>query len=415
MATFDFNNYITQPAVYTINPTGYTFSNAPTTLTNVFTFSVAPAFQSNSAIQIVNVAGSNIVYARQWDAGVFGEWETVQGGGEAQNYKGTYNASTNTPTLTNGVGTVGDYYIVTVAGTNNPTEQNLAVGNSIVYNGSVWQDGGAVANTDAIVIASDYSPSSGTIVAGTTNLTTGLGYLAYDIENLPIANTMTTLGDTIYGGASGVPIRLAGNTSTTVEFLKSVGNGTNATAPVWSTIALANLSDIQETSLADANLLIYNLSATKWENQALSGDITITNAGVSTIGNNKVSNTKLGQMPTLTIKGNNTGSTANALDLTVSQVQSMLDVISNTAISITSYIITGSTYNTIYLIKQDATTVGLPASPVADVVYTIKNAGNFTSNTISGNSKYIDGSTIVPLSAYQCVRLYYDGTQYWTV
>lgn len=42
------------------------------------------------------------------------------------------------------------------------------------------------------------------------------------------------------------------------------------------------------------------------------------------LGTNTVTNAVLAQMPTLTIKGNNTGGTANALDLTVSQVQTMV-------------------------------------------------------------------------------------------
>jgi hypothetical protein len=44
------------------------------------------------------------------------------------------------------------------------------------------------------------------------------------------------------------------------------------------------------------------------------------------IANNSVSNAKLAQMTTLTIKGNNTGSTANALDLSVSDVKTMLNL-----------------------------------------------------------------------------------------
>jgi hypothetical protein len=34
----------------------------------------------------------------------------------ALNYKGTWNATTNTPALASGSGTKGDYYIVSVAG-----------------------------------------------------------------------------------------------------------------------------------------------------------------------------------------------------------------------------------------------------------------------------------------------------------
>ena len=35
----------------------------------------------------------------------------------ALNYKGTWNAQTNNPTLTSGVGVKGDYYVVSTAGT----------------------------------------------------------------------------------------------------------------------------------------------------------------------------------------------------------------------------------------------------------------------------------------------------------
>ena len=53
---------------------------------------------------------------------------------------------------------------------------------------------------------------------------------------------MTTIGDTIYGGASGVRTRLAGNTTTTKKYKSSTGDGVNATAPVWSQVAFADLS-----------------------------------------------------------------------------------------------------------------------------------------------------------------------------
>lgn len=67
----------------------------------------------------------------------------------ALNYKGTWDASTNSPTLASGVGTKGDYYVVSVAGTTSLDGiSNWGVGDWAVFNGSVWQrvEGGADLN-----------------------------------------------------------------------------------------------------------------------------------------------------------------------------------------------------------------------------------------------------------------------------
>lgn len=62
------------------------------------------------------------------------------------------------------------------------------------------------------------------------------GYLSaanWSTFNAKMTNPMTTLGDVIYGGASGAPTRLAGNTTTSPKVLTSTGDGVNAAAPTW--------------------------------------------------------------------------------------------------------------------------------------------------------------------------------------
>ena len=58
----------------------------------------------------------------------------------ALNYKGTWDAATNVPPLASGVGTKGDYYVVSVAGST--TLDGIStwyVGDWAAFNGSVWQ------------------------------------------------------------------------------------------------------------------------------------------------------------------------------------------------------------------------------------------------------------------------------------
>ena len=59
----------------------------------------------------------------------------------AVEYKGAWNANTNTPTLASGTGTFGDEYIVSVQGTQNLGEGSITyrVGDRVIYNGSIWQ------------------------------------------------------------------------------------------------------------------------------------------------------------------------------------------------------------------------------------------------------------------------------------
>ena len=64
-------------------------------------------------------------------------WASVAGG---LSYQGTWNASTNTPTLASSTGTNGYYYIVSTAGSTNLNGiTDWQVGDWLLFNGTVWQ------------------------------------------------------------------------------------------------------------------------------------------------------------------------------------------------------------------------------------------------------------------------------------
>ncbi len=74
-------------------------------------------------------------------------------------YKGAWDANTNTPALASGVGTTGDYYLVSVAGTTNLdgiTTWN--VGDAAVFNGTVWERLASVETFQVKANAGDATP-----------------------------------------------------------------------------------------------------------------------------------------------------------------------------------------------------------------------------------------------------------------
>jgi len=145
----------------------------------------------------------------------------------ALNYKGTWDAQNNTPTLVSSVGTKGDYYVVSVAGNTDLNGITLwGVGDWAVFNGSIWQkvEGGDTGNFTAITVtgltgymyANNSSPVTASTsipvasvsgaVANTINVLAGTGLsgggsLASNVT-LNIANTTVTSGN--YGSATEV-------------------------------------------------------------------------------------------------------------------------------------------------------------------------------------------------------------------
>ena len=119
------------------------------------------------------------------------------------NYQGTWNATTNTPTLTSSTGTKGYYYVVSVAGTTNLNGiTDWQVGDWAVYNGTAWQK---IDNTDAVTSVNGYT---GTVVLTNTDIS---GFGTMSTQN---ANAVAITGGSINGTTIGASTQadITGNT-----------------------------------------------------------------------------------------------------------------------------------------------------------------------------------------------------------
>lgn len=158
-------------------------------------------------------------------------------------------------------------------------------------------------------IAASHSHSNkSTLDAIEVAYTTALNTKMTGIESLANVTDAGNVGPAIFGqGAKATPID-----ADQIAIIDSASS--NALAKVtWAQV---------KATLKTYNDTLYNL----YVHPNHTGDVTSVADGATTIGANKVLNSMLAQMVTMTIKGNNTGSTATPIDLTKTQVQTLLNV-----------------------------------------------------------------------------------------
>jgi len=150
-------------------------------------------------------------------------------------YKGTWDASTNTPTLVNGTGNQGDVYLCNVAGTVNFGAGAIAfvVSDQVIYSGSIWQKASGTSGTVTSVAASITGNSLG--ITGSPITTAGTLAFAFAGTNLQYVNgagDLTTFpsltGFVPYTGATGA-VNLGNYNLTIKEIVIGTGakNNTN--------------------------------------------------------------------------------------------------------------------------------------------------------------------------------------------
>lgn len=205
------------------------------------------------------------------------------------NYKGTWNASTNTPALASGVGTKGDYYVVSVAGsTALDGISNWGVGDWVTYNGSVWQrvEGGADLNGVNLSV-------SGTSTLSNLTASTALALNASK-EIVSVTNTGT--GDNVLATSPTlVTPTLGAATATSINKVAFTAPATSATL-----------------TIADGKTLTANRSLTLTGTDATTMTFPTTNA---TIARTDATQSFTGQQNIPVIASVNYASTANFIQI----------------------------------------------------------------------------------------------------
>lgn len=183
---------------------------------------------------------------------------------------------------------------------------NLVTGKVFKINNVQVLSNTAVLGITPSVLANGFSIAGGTTsktltvsntitLAGTDgsslNIGSGgtLGSAAFTASTAYISSTvMTTLGDILYGGASGAATRLAGNTTTTRSFLGQTGDGTNSAAPSWTSstgtgnVVLATSATLTTPTIDTINISGAAVAAALWNTTLTTGSASI--AGALTTG-----------------------------------------------------------------------------------------------------------------------------------
>lgn len=145
-------------------------------------------------------------------------WASVAGG---LSYQGTWDAATNTPTLTSGVGSNGYYYVVATAGsTNLDGITDWQIGDWLLFNGTAWQ------KIDQSNLVTSVNGQTGAVSLTTTDINEGTNL--YYTDTRARASVSAGTGIT-YDSATGVVTNAAPDQ--TVALTGGTGISTSGTYP----------------------------------------------------------------------------------------------------------------------------------------------------------------------------------------
>jgi hypothetical protein len=162
-------------------------------------------------------------------------WGSIAGGGLS--YQGTWNASTNTPTLASSTGVNGYYYIVGTAGsTNLDGISDWQIGDWLLFNGSVWQ------KIDQSELVTSITSADASIVVTTTGSTVDLSVSQTSPASVLVEQVRNTTGATL---TKGTAVYISGATGQIPTVSKALATSDSTSAQTLGLITsnLANNSN----------------------------------------------------------------------------------------------------------------------------------------------------------------------------
>jgi len=189
-------------------------------------------------------------------------------------YKGTWDASTNTPTLANGTGNQGDVYLCNVAGTVNFGAGPIAfvVGDQVIYSGSIWQRAsGSTGTVTSVAITESGDSLNITGSPITTSGTINIGFNGTNLQYVNGAGNLTTFpiltGYVPYTGATanlnlGIYSFIANDGAYNTEMSPSYFGVENAAGTIfglleYNKLTLTNSTGAGSTMIVNAQGLIF--------------------------------------------------------------------------------------------------------------------------------------------------------------
>lgn len=197
------------------------------------------------------------------------------------NYQGTWNASTNSPAIANGVGTKGFYYVVGTAGnTTIDGHGNWTVGDQIVFNGTTWdQIQGGSSDVSSVF------GRVGAVVLNSSDVTTALGFTPYNATNpsgyITGNQNITFTGDATGSGTTAVTLTLA-NSGVTPGTYNKVTVNSKGLVTATSALLAADIPALDWTKISSGKpttLTGYGIVMTSGDVTTALGFTPITAAG----------------------------------------------------------------------------------------------------------------------------------------